>query len=168
MEVLQRAKESGKVTHIGYSGDGAAARYAIDSGCFEALELSVNITDQQAIALDIPLACQYGLGIIAKRPIANRLWKLPARPGLSQDQAYWDRLQCLRYNFLGTEHDVADALRFTVKVPGVHTAIVGTTKPDHLLQNVADIEARQMTDLEFDAIRVRWNATAHQDWVGQT
>src|SRR3954469_8846195 len=46
---LRQARDKGYARYIGYSGDGAAARYAIESGAFDTLQTSVNIADQEAI-----------------------------------------------------------------------------------------------------------------------
>ena len=168
---LQTAREKGHVRHIGYSGDSVAARYAVDCGAFDTLQTSINIADQEAIELILPLAREKLLGVIAKRPIANAAWKENHRPIEPYHHAYWDRLKKLHYEFirhLPLEESIAHALRFTLSVPGVHTAIVGTTKPDRWLENAKVIEAGLLSESEFNAIRERWEEIAPTTWIGQT
>jgi aryl-alcohol dehydrogenase-like predicted oxidoreductase len=169
IEALQKARNAGMTRFVGYSGDGSAARYAIECGAFDVLQTSVSIADQEAIELTLPLAAEHNLGVIAKRPIANAAWKTGAKPVSGYHHAYWDRLQVLDYPFLKGDLNaaVATALQFTLSVPGVHTAIVGTTNPTRWKQN-ADLIARgPLSDAEFRAIRERWKAVARPDWVGQ-
>jgi hypothetical protein len=167
IEVLQRAKAAGKTRYIGYSGDGQAAAYAIQSRQFDALETSLNIADQEALDLTLPLARQAGLGVIAKRPIANAVWENTRRPENSYHHVYWDRCAALRYDFLETPGAVAAALGFTLSAPGVHTAIVGTTKPEHLRENVRFLAAGPLECSQIEAIRNRWKQVAGPDWIGQ-
>src|SRR5437763_6804238 len=72
---LQSAREKGYTRHIGYSGDSLAAKYAIECGAFDTLQTSINIADQEALELTLPVARENQLGVIAKRPIANAAWK---------------------------------------------------------------------------------------------
>lgn len=169
IEVLQRARDAGKTRFIGYSGDGAAARYAVECGAFDTLQTSISIADQEALELTLPLAREKGLGVIAKRPIANAAWRTGQRPESAYHHAYWDRLQVLDYPFLHGDLNAAisTALRFTLSQPGVHTAIVGTTRPERWRENAALLDAGPLPQNEIDAIRRRWSEVAGPDWVGQ-
>lgn len=168
---LQTAREKGHARYIGYSGDSVAAKYAVECGAFDTLQTSINIADQEAIVLALPLAREKQMGVIAKRPIANAAWKENHKPIDSYHHVYWDRLNKLHYEFirhLPLEESIAHALRFTLSVPGVHTAIVGTTKPERWLENAKLIEAGPLSDAEFSVIRERWEEIAPNTWIGQT
>jgi aryl-alcohol dehydrogenase-like predicted oxidoreductase len=176
---LEQARERGWTRYVGYSGDGAAARYAIECGRFDTLQTSVSIADQEAIELTLPLARERGIGVIAKRPLANVAWRYARRPE-SYYVDYWTRLRALDYPFLkgawgsgppSSKHAdtaVATALRFTLSVPGVHTAIVGTTKPDRWKDNAALVARGPLPPTEFEQIRARWREVADTSWEGQT
>jgi aryl-alcohol dehydrogenase-like predicted oxidoreductase len=169
IEVLQRAKEQGKTRFIGYSGDHKAALYAVQSGAFDSLETSVSIADQEAIELTIPEAARRGMGVVIKRPIANAAWSTGQKPESAYHHAYWERLQELKYEFL--EGDLKDsvgiALRFTLSIPGVHTAIVGTANPGRWVENAKLADQGPLPKEQFDAIRSRWKETAAADWIGK-
>src|SRR6202007_2904395 len=96
----ERARERGLTRYVGYSGDGEAARYAIECGRFDTLQTSVSIADQEALDLTLPLAQQRQMGVIAKRPIANAAWRYSNRPDIGYHQPYWERLRKLDYDFL--------------------------------------------------------------------
>jgi len=68
---------------------------------------------------------------------------------------------------MAPETAAAVALRFTLGVPGVHTAIVGTTRPGRWRENASLIEAGPLHDRDHEAIRARWRAVADAGWVGQ-
>ena len=169
IHVVQRARDAGKTRFIGYSGDGQAALYAVQSGIFDTLQISVSIADQEALDLVLPAARAKEIGVIAKRPIANAVWKESSKPS-EYYQPYWERLRQLDYDFLRTNsgQDVATALRFTLSGQGVHTAIVGTTKPERWKQNAELLRNGPLDSQRFNAIRSRWKSVASPDWVGQT
>ena len=167
---LQTAREKGHTRYIGYSGDSRAAHYAVECGAFDTLQTSINIADQEAIDLTMPLAREKNMGVIAKRPIANAAWKSGHKPIDSYQHEYWERLRKLNYEFLrhsDLEQSISIALRFTLSVPGVHTAIVGTTKPERWKTNAQLLEAGVLNEEEFNAIRHRWEEYAPRIWVGQ-
>jgi aryl-alcohol dehydrogenase-like predicted oxidoreductase len=167
---LERARERGLTRYIGYSGDGEAARYAIECGRFDTLQTSVSIADQEALDLTLPLARARKMGVIAKRPLANAAWRYARKPAEPYYQTYWSRLRALDYPFLRSapEAGAATALRFTLGVAGVHTAIVGTVKPERWQQNAAHLEAGPLPAREFETIRARWREAADASWTGQT
>src|SRR5262249_12622497 len=148
------------------SGDGEAARYAVDCGRFDTLQTSVSIADQEAIALTLPGARRRRMGVIAKRPLANVAWRYAQRPSEPYYRTYWSRLRALDYPFL-RDGAVATALRFTLSVPGVHTAIVGTAKPERWEQNAALVEAGGLPRAGVARIRGRWREVADASWEGQ-
>jgi hypothetical protein len=167
---LQKAREKGYTRYIGYSGDGRAARYAVVSGAFDSLQTSVNIADQEALEMTLPLARKAQMGVIAKRPIANAAWRSAEAPSNEYHRPYWERLRKLDYDFLenGAPEAVSIALRFTLTVPGVHTAIVGTKNPTRWRDNAQLLSAGPLPEHQIEAIRARWRSAVDSDWVGQT
>jgi aryl-alcohol dehydrogenase-like predicted oxidoreductase len=169
IRVLQKARDAGKTRFIGYSGDGQDAVYAIETGAFDTLQTSVSIADLEAIDLTLPRAARRNMGVIAKRPIANAVWRTGAKPASPYHHEYWRRIQLLQYDFLraGVDHAVSIALRFTLAQPGVGTAIVGTTNPDRWAANRRLLDAGPLSAAELRAVRERWASVATPEWVGQ-
>ncbi len=169
IEALEQARERGWARYIGYSGDGAAARYAVECGRFDTLQTSVSIADQEAIEGTLPMAIARQMGVIAKRPLANVAWRYQKKPAEPYYQTYWSRLKTLDYRFLTSAPETAagTALRFTLSVPGVHTAIVGTTRPERWQENAALLRAGGLPPREFEQIRARWREVADGSWEGQ-
>jgi aryl-alcohol dehydrogenase-like predicted oxidoreductase len=170
IKALQTARERGYTRYIGYSGDSRAAHFAVECGAFDTLQISISIADQEAIELTVPLAHKKQMGVIAKRPIANAAWKTGHKPIQWYHHEYWERLRKLNYEFLRNadlEKTIGIALRFTLSVPGVHTAIVGTKKPERWEENAKLLEAGPLSEAEFHAIRHRWEEYAPRIWIGQ-
>ncbi|HLZ63458.1 MAG TPA: aldo/keto reductase [Ktedonosporobacter sp.] len=160
---LQRMREAGKVRYIGFSGDKGAARYAVECGVFDTLQTSINIVDQSALELTLPLAREREIGIIAKRPIANAVWRYgKTAPTWRFHYTYWEQLNRLAYPFLQSDPDqaVSIALRFTLSIPGIHTAILGTARPGRWQQNKQLLEAGPLPKGQFDEIHIRWEEVA--------
>lgn len=162
---LERALKLGKIRVAAYSGDNEALEWAALSGKFGSLETSVNICDQRVLEKVIPNAAQAGLGIIAKRPIANAPWRYSERPVGNYCETYWERLQTMKLEPEGLDWDEF-ALRFSAFAPGVSSAIVGTSSLTNLARNVEIVEKGALSS---DAVaRVRAAFKMHdQGWVGQ-
>lgn len=168
IEGLIRAIEKGYTRFVGYSGDNEAATYAIELEFFDCLEISVSIADQMAIEQQIPLAQSKNMGIVAKRPIANAVWKYKEKPEDPYLQEYWERLRKLQYDFLKKPlpESISIALRFTMTVPGVATMIVGTTKPYRWQENAKYVSEGSLSEKEYMEIRQRWQEIADEKWIG--
>jgi hypothetical protein len=169
LEAVERLREAGKARFVGYSGDGEDALVAVRTGRFDALQISLSVADQEAIDLVLPEARERGLGVIAKRPVANAAWRTGKRPAEAYHHAYWERLGKLDYPFLKEPFtaSLGTALRFTIAIPGVTTAIVGTKTPGRFEENAALAAAGPLPEGEYDAIRARWKAVAPKGWTGQ-
>lgn len=177
IEALEKAKTAGKTRYIGYSGDGQAALWAVESGRFDALQTSCSYADQEAIELTIPKAAERRMGVITKRPIANAVWRHDEEPKEGYVVEYWKRSRKLAYDFTqgaakqdtGPEGAAGVALRFTLGVPGVSVAIVGTSNPDRWRQNAELLRAGgPLPQDRYDAIRARWKQAAEPGWHGLT
>ena len=164
---LCRARAAGLTRYIGYSGDNDAALYAVTCGDFDVLQISVSVADQNAIDHIMPLACQEQLGVVAKRPLANAVWRYQSAPPDPYVRPYWARWRELKFPYGSTEAVAGVSLRFTMTVPGVHTAIVGTTKLSRWHENVSVLAAGALPEPEYRLIRDRWREVARPDWVGQ-
>ncbi len=89
--------------------------YAVESGAFDTLQISVSIADQEAIDRVLPKAAARGMGVIVKRPIANAAWRHGKQPPSDwYTRPYWDRLQKLDYDFLKRGGDEAAATRAAI------------------------------------------------------
>lgn len=170
IEGLQRAQEKGYARFIGYSGDNDAAKTALEMDVFDSFQTSVNVADQTPIDGNIKLALEKQIGVIAKRPIANAVWREKTKPENSYVHEYWDRIQKLQFDFLKKplQESIGDALRFTLSIPGITTAIVGTTQPKRWQENAEYVRQGNLSSEEYEAIRDRWREIAGGDWVGMT
>lgn len=169
LDVLEQAKADGLVRFTGYSGDDVAALFALHTGRIDVLQTSVNIADQQAIDLTLPVAQKLNVGVVAKRPLANACWRTRSKPRSSYQHSYWERLQQLDYDFMQRDLDATfeTALRFTLSVAGVSTMIVGTSRPDRWLENLRVVQRGALAPVEYRAIRDRWRAVADDTWTGE-
>jgi aryl-alcohol dehydrogenase-like predicted oxidoreductase len=143
-QALERAKEAGKIRVIGYSGEGEALAAAVRTERFGAIQCSVSLFDQYNLEDTLLRAVHAGVAVIAKRPLANAVWRHPTWP--DDDHAeYWERMHAMQLE-PGPEGWLDLALRFSAFTPGVATAIVGTTRASHLRQCAESIEKGDITD----------------------
>jgi aryl-alcohol dehydrogenase-like predicted oxidoreductase len=166
LRALEDAVASGKVRVAAYSGENEALDWAVNSGRFGSVEHSVNICDQRVIDGALTLATSHGLGIIAKRPIANAPWRYMACPKGEYVEEYWWRWKTMNIETRGLNWQ-AIALRFAAFTPGVSSCIVGTTQLNHVQENIAHIESGPLNDDHRVLIQKAFRDNDPGWWVGQ-
>lgn len=167
VEAVMAAKQSGKTRFLGYSGDNAAALWAVKSGFFDTLQTSFNVVDQQARIKLFGPAKSIGMGIIIKRPVANGAWRAERSPYEYADE-YFSRAQKMtgRGPIAGEPDDrMLAAMGFVLAHPEVDTAIVGTKNPSHMRRNFEQVETKLPVALEFvEELQHRFDRVGRQ-WL---
>ena len=165
VEAVRRAKEAGKVRYVGYSGDGEAAMKAIGMGVFSTLQTSYNVVDQDARLRVLPAARAAGMGVIAKRPLANAAFKTEASR-YSYADVYWERSKSMAVPEGAPADGVELALRFCLSHESIDTAIAGTSRVENAEKNM-EIIARGDLPEEVVASLCEQFDRAGGDWTPQ-
>jgi aryl-alcohol dehydrogenase-like predicted oxidoreductase len=165
-EALVRAREAGKIRVAAYSGDGDALDLAIESGRFGGIQTSVNLCDLASMEKGtVARAAARGMGILAKRPLANAPWARTAPPaGDEAAAAYFQRWSRLAYD-LGGFKPAEVALRFAAHAPGVAAAIVGTRSLARLSAHLAAVARGPLPEALESALLARWRERG-EGWPG--
>ena len=150
-EALMRARAAGKVRYTGYSGDDADALQAISMGVFDALQVTFNILNQTALDEVLPAAEGAGMGVVAKRPIANARLLPPDSPQF-HGGPYWDPVRALLTDEGAWDDPLACSLRFTLSHPVITSAIIGTTNAVHAQENAQRARAQALSPQLLDAL----------------
>ena len=171
IEALVKARDAGKTRFIGYSGDNAAARWAVESGLFDTLQTSFNLVEQHARTKGLfELAEAQGMGVIIKRPVANGAWG-KARSPYSYADEYFRRAQIMAE--MGPlpeapEDSILLALGFVLSQPEVDTIIVGTHNPSHLSSNIEMVTRQLPISTETVKVLHRRFEEADDGWLQLT
>lgn len=165
IEALAKAKAAGKVRAMAYSGENEALDFALASGRFDGVQCSLNFCDQRVLSQGLPAARRHGLGLIAKRPLANAPWLWAERPVGEYCEEYWVRLRAMGLDprDLGWQEM---ALRFATFQDGVSSCIVGTTKLTHLEANGRILQKGPLPPEQVAEIRAAFAAHG-AGWDGQ-
>lgn len=164
INALQKTVEQGKVRVAAYSGENEELKFAVDSDSFGSIQTSINICDQIDIDGSIKQSKEKGMGVIAKRPIANAPWRFSERPVGHYCEEYWHRWKTM--NLPEQKNWLDTFLRFTVFANGVDSAIVGTTNIDHIKSNIKIIEQGSLNIGLYNLIRESFKSH-NQNWRGE-
>jgi aryl-alcohol dehydrogenase-like predicted oxidoreductase len=173
---LLRAKEAGKIRFAGYSGDNEAAAYAAGLPGVDVLMCSVNICDQVNLDGGVAAAAKTGVGVIAKRPVANGAWKpAEAQQGIYRDyvKPYAERFAAMGLDprdlgFTGPDPWMEIALRFTLAQPGIHVVSIGTTRPANAEANLQLAGKGPLDAAAVERLRAAFREHSAKAWPGLT
>lgn len=133
IDTIERMRHTGKARFIGYSGDNDALAYAVACGRFDVIETTFNILDR-ANATTIAHAAACGMGVLAKRPLANAIPGRSERPRSEYAAQYWPRWESFAMQqppeglaWLET------SIRFAAHTEGITSALVGSSHAAHVL-----------------------------------
>ncbi len=166
VEALRRAREAGKIRVAGYSGDGGPLAWAVESGHFGSVQTSINVCDLASVETGaVARAAADGMGVIAKRSLANAPWARSEPPANDEAAAaYSQRWRELAYDLKGFE-PAELALRFAAYWPGVSAAIVGTRSLARLRGHVAAVARGPLPEALQESLTARWRKRS-EDWPG--
>jgi len=138
-EAAVRAKEQGKVGHIGVSihRDLATMRRAIESGAFEVLMAAYSPLDQEGAGALLPVARQHGLGTVIMKPLSGG--QLVSPPGPDGRAPSPDPV-------------VSGALRWVISNPAADSVIPGMVSARQVEENVAAVERGPLSEAERDEV----------------
>lgn len=165
VEALAAAVRAGKVRVAAYSGEGEALAWAVASGVFGSVQLSVNACDQRALGAEVAEASRRGMGVLAKRPLANAPWRFASRPASDDAEPYWERLRAMGLDPGGLPWDEL-FLRFAAFAPGVSSALVGTRSASHLEAAVRAAEKGPLPGELAESVRAAFRR-ADAGWTGR-
>lgn len=165
IQALEDAHRAGKLRVMAYSGENGELDWAVDSGRFGSIEHSLNLCDQRVIDGALSRANRRGLGVIAKRPIANAPWRHAQCPKGEYVEEYWHRWQAMAIE-PGELTSPELALRFSAYTAGVSSVIVGTSQLAHLEQNLQLLNG-PLPDEQYRTLRRTFAERDPGWWVGQ-
>ncbi|MCL0047727.1 aldo/keto reductase [Dehalococcoidia bacterium] len=132
IETLTHLKQEGKIRFIGCSSILPNIMDHINMGVFDVLQIPYSKLDP-AHEGAIHLAAEAGIGTVIRGGVAKGL---PNQQHSSADAwELWD--QANLEEFLNDMTRIEFLLRLTISNPDVHTAIIGTSNPEHLEANIA-------------------------------
>jgi aryl-alcohol dehydrogenase-like predicted oxidoreductase len=163
LQAMARAVEGGKVRAAGYSGENEALAFAGASGRFGVVQCSVNLCDQRVLDRSFG-----GLGVLAKRPLANAVWRGDPPGDDTAARAYRGRWQAMALDPTPFAWDEL-AIRFAAHAPGVSAILVGTRSLAHLRRAVELAARGPLPPERVAALRARFRACDDglEAWAGQ-
>ncbi|MEL7035747.1 MAG: aldo/keto reductase [Cyanobacteria bacterium J06592_8] len=156
-EVLKSLVQQGKIRYYGLSaGSIESALICLKQPeCgISALQVTLNLYEQEIIDQLLPIAKDRGIAIVAREPFAHG--KLIPSLGKSDGLTYLGPLESDdQFSFLtdgGKRTITQAALQFVLQTEGVSVALAGMSKSNHVMENVATLNVSPLSDQELEKV----------------
>lgn len=146
VEALTAARDAGKIRLAGYSGDGDGLDFAVDCRAFDVVQASFNLADRANRSV-LERARAAGLGVMAKRPLANAAWR---GPGAEPYGARWAALG------LDGDDPAALAARYAAHHGPADMVLVGTRRLAHLEAAARAVAAGPLDEATAETLEARY------------
>ncbi|MCU0453139.1 MAG: aldo/keto reductase [Bacteroidetes bacterium] len=156
LDALHATVNMGLVRVAAYSGDNQDLDWIVSEGRVGSVQCSFNICDQHLLHGALGHAKHLGLGVIAKRPLANAPWTHTTRPNGDDAATYWERWNKMALRFDAAPEELF--LRFAAFTWGVDAVITGVSGLDHLRANAVALAKGPLPADLYEAVR---NAFEH-------
>lgn len=164
LSALERAKSEGLIRCIAYSGENEDLSYAVHCGRIDVFQFSSNVFETYTRTHLMSTINKDGAGMIGKRTLGNAPWRFSEVPVGNYAEGYWHRLKEMQLSF--SDDDLADiVLRYGVFHSGVHCSLIGSTTPNHVLQNIQAIERGPLSAEVLDVL-THSQEKFGQNWEG--
>jgi aryl-alcohol dehydrogenase-like predicted oxidoreductase len=161
---LDRAKVAGKIRACGYSGENDALAAAVASRRFDVVECSVSPFDRASLGGVVADAAAAGLGVLAKRTLANAAWRHASAPEAHDVRIYWERARAMAVDPSPLAWPEV-SLRFAAYASGVSAALVGTASMAHLTEACAATMRGPLDAAVSSRLAEAWDAPG-REWPG--
>lgn len=157
-ETLKLLVKQGKVRYYGLSAgslEGASICLQRPQYGISALQVTLNLFEQEALDSVIPSAKEQGIAVIAREPFAHG--KLIPATTNNDGLGYLGPLQSDdRFSFLvqAEKRTITQAaLQFVTQMEGVSVALAGMSRVKNVRDNVAALDAPPLTQEELEQVR---------------
>lgn len=167
IDALALCRERGLIRSAAYSGENEDLQTALLSPVIDSIQCSVNICDQNGIEQFAKPASAVRRGVIAKRAVANAVWKYTAEPQARDLAEYWRRWKALDLTEADTEGIPLNELfiRFAAFAPGVQSCLAGISSLQRLNELVNAVEQGPLPASVLKRIRDKF-ASVGISWRG--
>src|SRR3990172_2503321 len=160
-EPCELLKSQGKIRFYSVSCDSVEqAEISLKFSGVSAIQIELNLLDQEPITKVLPLAFKNNVGVIARLPLAKGLLTDQISTTKAERWAYdWEifderKRKAEKFKFLANENRsmVQSAFQFLLQLKEVSVILAGFNNRQHLRENLGSISAPPLTHAELEKI----------------